>query len=115
MRRIYKYKLNTTDMQTLYIPNLIGEANFKSQVLKVDMENETPHIWCLVDSEEAEQEIKIRIVGTDNPMPLLSKDDDLGNYMLNNGTLVPLLSKDDYLGSYKLNSGTLVFHVFIDR
>ena len=94
MRRIYKYALETSDTQKIRIPKLVEGESFKKQVLKIDTQNDTPCIWCLVDVGEEEQEISIRIVGTGNPMPTLSQD--------------------DYLGSYMLFDGGLVFHVFLE-
>ena len=94
MRRIYKYTLETTDVQRVKIPKLVGAKSFKEQVLKIDVQKGNPCVWCLVDVEEEEQEVAIRIVGTGNPMPLLTKE--------------------DYLGSYMLYDGELVFHVFIE-
>jgi hypothetical protein len=54
-------------------------------------------MWCLVDTNANTelQDIRIRIVGTGNPMPPLSK-----SY---------------YLGSYMIFGGALVFHVFLDN
>ncbi len=94
MRRIYKYQIETTDVQKIRVPRLAETNNFKEQVLKIDIQNEIPCIWCLVDIDEEERDLEIRIVGTGNPMPLLSKD--------------------DYLGSYMLHDGALVFHIFIE-
>jgi hypothetical protein len=93
MRKIYKYQLETTDIQYLKIPRIIETDTFKEQVLKIDTQNGIPCIWCLVDTEEEERNVSIRTVGTGNPMPLLSKD--------------------NYLGSYILHDGRLVFHVFL--
>lgn len=95
MRKIYKYKLETTDLQVVEVPKLDGTSSFKEQLLNIEVQNETPCMWCLVDEKEEAQEIKIRIVGTGNPMPVLSKD--------------------DYLGSYMQCDGRLVFHVFLEN
>lgn len=95
MRSIYKYQLETTDIQTINVPKLTGEESFKAQVLSVDTQSEIPCVWCLVDTEEKKQQVKIRIVGTGNPMPMLSKN--------------------DYLGTYNLHDGKMVFHVFIEH
>lgn len=95
MRKIYKYKLETTDLQVVEVPKLGGASSFKEQLLNIEVQNETPCMWCLVDEEEEAQEITIRIVGTGNPMPVLSKD--------------------DYLGSYMQSDGRLVFHVFLEN
>lgn len=94
MRRIYKYQLETTDLQIIKVPALVGAKSFKDQVLSIDVQNGNLCIWCLVDVEEEEREINIRIIGT--------------------GDIMPLLSKKDYLGSYVLYDGKLVFHVFVD-
>lgn len=92
MRKIYKYPIETTDTQIIKVYGLSGANCFKEQVLDIDIQKGTPCIWCFVDTEKEEQDIVIRIVGTGNPMPLLSKS--------------------DYLGSYTLYDGSLVFHVF---
>jgi len=88
MRKIYKYTIETTDVQTIKVPKLAGVNSFTEQFLKVDVQKEKPCIWCLVDTMEEEQEITLHVVGTGNPMPLLSKDNYLGSYMLYNGELV---------------------------
>lgn len=92
MRKIYKYQIETKDVQTIQVPKLIGASKFKDQVLNLDTVFGEPCIWCLCDTKEELQNIKILVIGTGNPMPLLSKD--------------------DYLGSYMLYHGNLVFHVF---
>lgn len=88
MRRIYKYPLITTDVQTIKVPGLVGASGFKEQVLKIDSQRNIPCLWCLVDDEEPEQEITLVIVGTGNPMPFMSKDDYLGSYMVFEGEFV---------------------------
>ncbi len=94
MRKIYKYPIETKDVQTIRVPKLIGASKFKDQVLNVDTQLGEPCIWCLCDTKEELQDRKILVIGTGNPMPLLSKD--------------------NYLGSYMLYNGNLVFHVFVE-
>lgn len=95
MRKIYKYQLENTDIQKLNIPKLIGANNFTDQVLKIDIQNGNPCMWCLVDTEESYQDVSIRIVGT--------------------GYTMPLLTKTDYLGSYIQLNGCFVGHVFLEK
>ena len=95
MRTVYKYKIQTTDICRIRVPKLNGTDSFKEQILNIDIQNGEPCLWCLVDVGEEEQDIALRIVGTGNPMPTLTKD--------------------DYLGSYMLFNGGLVFHVFLEK
>ena len=98
MRTIYKYPLETTDLQTIKVPKLEyeDEDNFKNQFLYIDVQNGCPYLWCMVDTESKIRNIQLRIVGT-------------GNYMSE------FLNKEDYLGSYQLFNGQFVGHVFIER
>lgn len=95
MKRIYKYKLETTDLQTFRIPKLSGATNFKEQLLNINTQNDYPCMWCLVDVEGELQDINIRIIGTGNPMP-------------------EYITKDNYIGTYQLCGGSFVGHVFTE-
>ncbi|WP_018703555.1 DUF7352 domain-containing protein [Anaeromusa acidaminophila] len=95
MRKIFKYALETTDLQVIRIPKLNGASSFKDQYLNIAVQKGIPCVWCLVDDEQESQEVAIRIVGTGNPMPDLSKE--------------------EYLGSYMVSDGDMVFHVFIEK
>lgn len=94
MRRIFKYELETTDKQIIKVPFICGSNKFKDQVLKIEVQNGTPCMWCLVDQAE-EVARTIYIVGTGNPMP---KE----------------FTKDNYVGTYQLFGGSFVGHVFVD-
>lgn len=95
MRTIYKYPLNTTDLQTIKVPRLPNTNSFKEQFLCIDIQYGLPCLWCMVDTSKEEREIQIRIVGTGNPMP-------------------DSCYKENYLGSYQLLDGQFVGHVFLE-
>lgn len=98
MRTIYKYPLETTDLQSIKIPGLSYEDNFNfmTQFFCIDTQRGYPCLWCLVDTEEKEREVLIRIIGTGNPAP-------------------DSLTRKDYLGTYQLFNGNFVGHVFLER
>lgn len=60
-KRIYKYELEITDEQTVEIP-------WGAQLLSVQMQNNKPCLWALVDVMHTKQEYHIEIIGTGNPM-----------------------------------------------
>lgn len=96
MRTIYKYLLETTDLQSIRIPRLLGAKDFTSQFLCIDTQNGCPCLWCLVDTSEQEREVFFRVVGTGNPMP-------------------EILDNGDYLGTYQLFNGAFIGHVFLEK
>lgn len=96
MRTVYKYGLETTDLQSIKIPKLKGETDFRKQFLCIDTQHTFPCLWCLVDTEEETREVFLRVVGTGNPMP-----DDI--------------SREEYLGSYQLLGGNFIGHVFLEK
>ena len=97
MRTIYKYSLETVDTQIIEVPGIFGiENSFNKQFLCIDVQYGVPCLWCIVDTDSKQKgKIKLRIVGTGNPMP-----EFLGN--------------EDYLGSYQLLDGQFVGHVFVE-
>lgn len=96
MRTIYKYPLETTNLQSIKIPKLADEDDFMKQFLCIDTQNGYPCLWCLVDTSEQEREVLFRVVGTGNPMP-------------------EILDKSDYLGTYQLFNGAFIGHVFLEK
>ena len=95
MRTIYKYPLETTDLQSIKIPKLADEDGFMKQFLCIDTQNGCLCLWCLVDTSEQEREVFFRVVGTGNPTP-------------------DYLCKKDYLDTYQLFGGGFVGHVFLE-
>lgn len=65
-----------------------------AQILCVQVQDETPCLWALVDTEAKKSERYIETFGTGHPV--------------NEGTGVSRF----YVGSYQLEGGKLVFHVF---
>lgn len=85
MKRVYKYPLTITDFVTISMP--IG-----AKILRVDVQNEKPYIWALVDPDAVKETRCFRIAGTGHEI----EDDHC----------------DSYVGSFMLMNGALVFHVF---
>ena len=65
-----------------------------AEVLCVQVQNETPCLWALVDPNAAEKETRVfRIYGT-------------GHQIHEQASL------DNYIGTFQLQGGLLIFHVF---
>ena len=84
MKTIWKYELETTDKQTVKMP-------YGAKILTVQIQNETPCLWCLVVPNYILEEREIQIIGTGHDI------NDLGG---------------EYIGTYQLREGNLVFHVY---
>ena len=97
MRTIYKYPLKIVDTQIIEVPGIFEFGNsFNKQFLCIDVQYGVLYLWCIVDTNSKQKmKIKLRIVGTGNPMP-------------------EFLGKEDYLGSYHLLDGQFVGHVFVE-
>lgn len=98
MRTIYKYPLIPAVEQTIYVPllktDLYTAMNIKQQILKLDVQDDKPCLWIMVDNEERERSVKITLCGTGDKC------------------YEPI---EDYVDSFQIrqNSGVnLVFHVF---
>lgn len=88
MQTIYKYQLKITNIQIIKLP-------LYSQALKIDVQNNIPYIWVIVDNEENEtEEYRLFTFGT--------------------GEYLPEVPELAYIDSYQLNDGDLVFHIFTD-
>lgn len=68
MRTIYKYPLTPVVEQTIYVPLLKIDSytamSIKEQILKLDIQGNTPCLWIMVDSEQRERAVKITLSGT---------------------------------------------------
>lgn len=84
MKAIYKYPIAVIDEQTIEIP--LG-----GQILAVQMQNEIPCMWVLVDPQHVIVKRDFRIYGTGQQIP-----DSAGLY----------------IGTFQLRGGMLVFHLF---
>lgn len=85
MKTIWKFKLKTTDIQQIEVP-------YEAKALTVQLQNEDPFIWYLVDDDKYLTSRQIKIIGIGN-----SIEDDF---------------KGSYVGTYQLFRGAVVFHVF---
>ncbi len=83
---IWKYPLKTVDQQVVEMP-----AN--AQVLTLQMQHGSPHIWAWVDSAAPKRKRLFITVGTGRPLP-------------------PFAATSVYRGTYQLDGGALVLHVF---
>jgi hypothetical protein len=93
--KVFKYPLGVTDRQLVKLP-------FKAQILTVQLQNDMPHLWALIDDEAPTFNLSSRrpprnheilIVGTGHPID--QRAEDL-----------------KYISTFQLNGGALVFHVF---
>ncbi len=85
-RTIYKYKLETTDRQTITMRK-------DAEILCVQEQHGQPCIWALVndDIEDDYEERKFDVFGTGHPIDEAPRK---------------------YIGTYQLKGGVFVFHVF---
>lgn len=99
MRTIYKYPLRPATEQTIYVPllkpDLYTAMNIKQQILKLDVQEDTPCLWIMVDSEERKRSVKIVLCGTGQ------------------NCYEPI---EDYIGSFQIQQNSeanFVFHAFV--
>ncbi len=87
-REIWKYKLGVINSQIIVMPS-------DAQLLSVQVQNDQPCLWALVDPKKAEVEDRtIEIVGTGQEIHY-----DMGNAI-------------SFIDTFQLSGGALVFHVF---
>lgn len=85
MKKVFKYKLEVADLQSVTLPK-------GAKPLCVKLQNGTLCLWALVDLNEVEKEtVTIRCAGTGHPI-----EEDV----------------KDYLGTEIMYGGSLVFHFF---
>lgn len=99
MRTIYKYPLTPAVEQTIYVPLLKTGPDtamkIKHQILKMDVQDDIPCLWIMVDSEERKRAVKVTLCGTGQKC------------------YEPI---EDYIDSFQVqqNSGAnFVFHAFV--
>lgn len=85
MKTIYKYKLIGASSQTIEMP--VG-----AEVLTIQVQNEIPCIWVIVDPYYSLEKRVFEIFGT--------------------GHEIPYSANRKYIGTYQLNNRCLVFHCF---
>jgi hypothetical protein len=82
MKTIWKFTLKTTDEQVIEMPR-------GAKLLTVQMQDNRPQLWALVDSVKPNEQRTIATFGTGNPA-----------------------EDGEYIGTYQMRGGELVFHVF---
>lgn len=91
MKAIYKYPLQVTDKQVLWLP-----WGFK--ILTLQVQNEVPCIWAEVNpNEKINVPVSLCTIGTGYTLVTENK------YSL------------EYIGTYQLNKGALVLHVHQEK
>lgn len=85
MKRIYKYPIQITDEQIIQMPE-------NAEILHVNIQHNQAFIWAMIDPEEDEEDVEIRVYGTGHP--------------------VQECKELSYLGTVFIQNGDLVFHVF---
>ncbi len=86
MKTIWKFELETTDQQTLKMPN-------GAEILTVQIQHGVPCLWAMIYSDEPLEDRIIEINGTGNPV----RD--------------PCQMRK-YIGTYQLQGGAFIGHVF---
>lgn len=84
-KKIYKYKLSTTSIQQIEIPR-------NGEVLCVQVQNQSPCIWVLVDPNEPIEKRTFELFGT--------------------GHVIDESKERKYIGTYQFMYGEIVFHCF---
>ena len=82
---VYKYQLVVTDRQEVTMPK-------DAKMLSVQVQNGTPCLWVLVETNNPEENIAIRIHGTGHP--------------------IDNPERLDYIGTFQIPRHNLVFHAF---
>lgn len=99
MRTIYKYSLSPVVEQDIYVPFLNVDSDtvmkIKQQILKLDIQDNIPCLWIMVNNEQRERLVKVTLCGTGQKC------------------YEPI---EDYVDSFQIqqDSGVnFVFHVFV--
>ena len=82
--RIWKWKLEATDVQTIEVPA-------GAKLLDVQVQGGLPNLWALCDENAPSTTRRIAIYGTGNPMP-----DEPG----------------EYIATFQMHGGAPMFHAF---
>lgn len=86
LKQIWKYEISPYNPE-IQIPK-------GAEILTVQVQNDKPNIWCLVDPVALKETRKFIVVGTGHNFP---HDENI-----------------IYRGTFQLEEGSLVFHVFED-
>ncbi len=84
MKSIWKFPIEITDEQKVFMPRT-------AKILSVQVQNGTPCVWALVDTEEQKAERTLIIHGTGHPC---------------------VCDASAFVGTLQIAGGSLVFHLF---
>lgn len=84
MRTVWKYPLETTDLQKIKMPH-------NAEILHVGVQAGIPCLWAEVTPDTPDEERTILIAGTGHPLPMWSRR---------------------YIGTFQLAGGSLIFHAY---
>lgn len=85
MHTVFKWEIPTMDDIVVPMPK-------DARILAVDVQNETPCLWALVDAAAPRQDRRFRLAGTGHP---IDNPDEL-----------------THIGTFLMHGGRLVFHLF---
>lgn len=88
MKQVFKYPLQTTDYQEIWLPH-------DRQMLSIQTQHGAPVLWALVDSASPLERVHLRVAGTGHPI----EDHYCGGDPV-------------YLGTFQLLGGDFIGHVF---
>lgn len=86
MLKIFKYPIVIDNYFELNMPK-------ESKVLTVDIQNNAPQLWALVDPEKSTEKRRFRFVGTGHPI-----EEELENLT--------------FISTFQMDGGALIFHIF---
>jgi len=86
-KTIFKYQLKSVGIQKITLPH-------DYEILCVQVQNEAPCLWALINTESAGNEVYIEIIATGEKIDYATESDR------------------KYISTFQLNGGALVFHVF---
>lgn len=86
-----KYPLLIEDEQHISIPMLCDSgviARPSAQVLSVDVQNDAPCLWCMVDDDREARDVCVVLCGTGQNADKTKGMTHVGSFMLLHGTFV---------------------------
>ena len=84
MKSIWKFPIEITDEQKVFMPRT-------AKILSVQVQQGTPCVWALVDTEEQKTERTLVVHGTGHPC---------------------VCDSSEFVGTFQVAGGSLVFHLF---
>jgi hypothetical protein len=102
IKKIFKYPIKVINEQSIKLP-----CGFK--ILTIQVQNDNPCIWALVDPEQRTINVKVNTYATGESID--AEEWGLHEYELHGHKYI----SKTYIGTYQLSGGVLVFHVFLDE